>query len=67
MAAKKTGTPIIDVNTLARAVGLGKAAKQFPDDIAFAVKSAQQASASLRLRADVAAEPWPPMRVRSTT
>ena len=67
MAEKKTLTPIIDAATLARAAGLAKAAQQFPDDVAFAVRSAQQTQAALHPLDDVAAEPWPPMRMRSTT
>jgi hypothetical protein len=53
-----------DVDMLARAAGLDKALKQFPEDVAIAAQSAAMArSASGELNL-VAAEPWPPMQVR---
>lgn len=64
MAAKKKIGPAPDVATLARAAGLGKALTQFPVDIAIAAQSAAQARSTMRAADNVAAEPWPPMRVR---
>jgi hypothetical protein len=64
MTAKKT-EPKSDVQTLARAAGLDKALKQFSEDVAFAVLSAASARSAAGELNLVAAEPWPPMRVRS--
>ena len=53
-----------DVDMLARAAGLDKAFKQFPEDVAIAEQSAasaRKAAGELNL---VAAEPWPPMQSR---
>ena len=67
MAVKKAIEPGFDASTLARAAGLDKAAQQFPEDVAVAAMSAAQARNSLGTLDDVAAEPWPPMRVRRST
>jgi hypothetical protein len=64
MAVKKTRASAPDVEALARAAGLDKAYKQFPDDIAAAVQGAAHARSALHAQENVAAEPWPPMRVR---
>ena len=65
MATKKSPEPTVDVSALARAAGLDKAFKQFPDDIAAAVQAAANARNAMPALDDVAAEPWPPMRMRS--
>jgi len=65
MAVSKTRAPAPDLDALARAAGLDKALKQFPEDVAVAARSAgltRDAAGALNL---AAAEPWPPMRVRS--
>jgi hypothetical protein len=67
MAAKKAIGPALDANALALAAGLGNAVKQFPQDVEVAAMSAAQARGALGAQENVAAEPWPPMRVRSTT
>jgi hypothetical protein len=64
MAVKKMAETRPEVSALARAVGLAKAAQQFPQDVAVAIKSAEQTRAALGELDDVVAEPWPPMRVR---
>jgi hypothetical protein len=65
MAAKKAPESTPDANALARAAGLGKAVKQFPQDIALAAQAAENARSAMPGLDDAAAEPWPPMRVRS--
>jgi hypothetical protein len=65
MAKNKPSEPALDVNALARAAGLGKAVKQFPEDVAAAARSAAQARSALGAQENAAAEPWPPMRVRN--
>jgi hypothetical protein len=67
MVAKKTGAPAADAFALARAAGLHKAVKQFPDDIVAAAHGAVSAREALGAQENVAAEPWPPMRVRSSS
>ena len=64
MAAKKAPPPALDAHALARAAGLDKAVKQFPDDVIAASHAAASARNSMPAQNDVAAEPWPPMRVR---
>ncbi len=54
----------LDVDALARNAGLDLAVSQFPDDVAAAAQTAAQVRSTL-LALDSAAEPWPPMRVRS--
>lgn len=53
----------LDAFALAREAGLDKAVAQFPADVAAAAQAALQAR-SHRPALDVAAEPWPPMRMR---
>jgi len=53
-----------DVDMLARAAGLDKALKQFPEDVALAAQSAASARSAAGELDQVAAEPWPPMQVR---
>lgn len=67
MAARKSIGPVLDIHALARAAGLDKAFKQFPQDVEIAAKTAQQTSAAIGEPDNVAAEPWPPMRVRSAS
>ncbi len=64
MPARKNTSPQADVNALALAAGLQKAVEQFPQDVEIALQaaaSARNAAGELNL---VAAEPWPPMRVK---
>ena len=65
MAEKNPPEPALNANALACAAGLGKVVKQFPEDVAAAARSAVQARSALGVQENVAAEPWPPMRVRS--
>ena len=65
MPAKKTPQRALDANTLARAAGLDKAVKQFPADVVAAAHAATTARNAMPAQDDAAAEPWPPMRVRS--
>jgi len=67
MAEKKPPESALDANALACAAGLGKAVKQFPEDVAAAARSAVQARSALGAQKNAAAEPWPPMRVRSAS
>ena len=64
MAAKKLTEAKPDVFTLARAAGLNKAVKQFPADVVAAAHAAATARNAMPVLDDVAAEPWPPMRMR---
>jgi hypothetical protein len=64
MAVRKTSAFAPDVDTLARAAGLDKALKQFPEDVALAAQSAASARSAAGELDQVAAEPWPPMQVR---
>jgi hypothetical protein len=64
MPARKNTAPQPDFNALALAAGLTKAVEKFPQDIEMAAQaamSARKAAGELNL---VAAEPWPPMRVK---
>ena len=65
MKAKNT-EPKADVGALARAAGLDKALKQFPEDIAVAAHSAALTRGAAGALDQAAAEPWPPMRVRDS-
>ena len=64
MAAKKTLRSGTEVDQLARAAGLDKAVKHFPQDIAAAAQAAASARSAAGDLNQLAAEPWPPMRVR---
>ena len=64
MAVRKTGAATPDVDAYARAAGLAKAVKQFPQDIALAAQAAASARSAAGALDLVNAEPWPPMRVR---
>ncbi|MBK5206881.1 MAG: hypothetical protein JJD98_16215 [Polaromonas sp.] len=61
--------PELEARALIRQAGLGKAAMEFPEDVAVAMKTAAQARSGLVAFApdNVAAEPWPPMRMRNAT
>jgi hypothetical protein len=63
MKAKDT-EPKADVDALARAAGLDKALKQFPEDVAVAARSAALTRDAAGALDQAAAEPWPPMQVR---
>ena len=67
MAVKKASEPTFDHNALARAAGLDKAVKQFPADVAAAAQSALQTRRASGTVENVAAEPWPPMQVRTSS
>ena len=47
---------------LAKAAGLEKALKQFPDDVAAAAAQALENAGAVSVPTDPLAEPWPPMR-----
>ena len=66
MAVKNTRESALDVHAQARAAGLGKAVEQFPGDVVVAAHAAASARDTLPGQANVAAEPWPPMRVRNS-
>jgi len=65
MTAKKSPELDADIVALARAAGLDKALKNFPADISAAAHGASSARDTLPVQENVAAEPWPPMRVRN--
>ena len=65
MAAKKPPEAKLDALALARVAGLDKAVKQFPADVVTAAHAAATARDAMPALDDVAAEPWPPMRVRN--
>jgi thiamine pyrophosphate-dependent acetolactate synthase large subunit-like protein len=50
------------VAALTRAAGLDKALATFPDDVEAAAEQALKNAGVIRVPADPAAEPWPPMR-----
>lgn len=52
------------VMELARAAGLEKAARLFPDDVIAAASLARTSAAGFTAPSDPAAEPWPPMSMR---
>ena len=54
-----------EVRKLARAAGLEKAVRDFPDDVLAAAGAADKARRDFRPPADPASEPWPPMRAMS--
>lgn len=49
----------------ARVAGLEKAADRFPDELIAAAAAAADARSAFDAPLNPAAEPWPPMRVRS--
>lgn len=50
------------IELLARRAGLAKALAEFPDDVIAAARQAADVVERIKLPADPAAEPWPPMR-----
>ena len=64
MTARKPPAARLDAFALAREAGLDKAVKQFPADVDTAAHAAANARNAMPALDDVAAEPWPPMRVR---
>jgi len=50
------------IAALAHAAGLDTALANFPDDVAAAAAQALATTGAIRVPADPAAEPWPPMR-----
>ena len=57
----------IDVLALARPAGLDHAATEFPEDVAAAAEAAAQAQRACGGGGRPTDEPWPPMRVRTTS
>jgi hypothetical protein len=54
-----------EVEALARAAGLDKAVRDFPEDVVAAAGAAEKARNDFSAPADPTAEPWPPMRMKS--
>jgi hypothetical protein len=52
----------VTMELLARRAGLAKALAEFPDDVAVAARQAADVASKIKLPADRAAEPWPPMK-----
>ena len=50
------------IAALAQAAGLDKALAEFPDDVTAAAEQALKNTDAVRVPANPAAEPWPPMR-----
>jgi hypothetical protein len=50
------------IEALARAAGLEKALREFPDDVAAAAAQALNNAGAVHVPTDPTAEPWPPMR-----
>ncbi|HEY9281016.1 MAG TPA: hypothetical protein VIP51_13160 [Eoetvoesiella sp.] len=60
--------PELEARVLIHQAGLSKAAMEFPEDVAIAMKTAAQARNALAALTpiDVVSEPWPPMQARNT-
>ncbi len=56
----------LDALALARKAGLEKAMQEFPDDVIAAAQAAAHTRSALPATSNPAAEPWPPMRMRTT-
>jgi hypothetical protein len=56
-----------EVRKLARAAGLDKALRDFPDDVLAAAGAAEKARNDFAPPADSTSEPWPPMRSMSNS
>ncbi|MBI1989219.1 MAG: hypothetical protein HYS65_05720 [Betaproteobacteria bacterium] len=67
MSVKVAHESKLDVFSLALKAGLEKAVNEFPDDVTAAAQAAAQARGFLLAPDDPAAEPWPPMRVRTSS
>ncbi len=50
------------IAALARAAGLEKALTEYPDDVEAAAGQAMKNAGAVKVPADPAVEPWPPMR-----
>jgi hypothetical protein len=57
----------LDALALARNVGLEKAVDEFRDDVIAAAQAAANTRNALPANNNPAAEPWPPMRMRTTS
>ena len=57
----------LEVLALARKCGLEKAVQEFPDDVIVAAQAAAHTRSALPATGNPAAEPWPPMRMRTTS
>jgi hypothetical protein len=57
----------LDPLALARKSGLEKAVREFQDDVIAAAQAAAHTRSSLPATDNPAAEPWPPMRMRTTS
>ena len=57
----------LDVLALARKSGLEKAVHEFPHDVIAAAQAAAHTRSALPATGNPAAEPWPPMRMRTTS
>ena len=66
MAEKKGQSLPSEVVELARAAGLAQALEHFADDVSVAAQSAASSRSAAGAIDLIAAEPWPPMRVRDT-
>ena len=55
-----------EILAAARAAGLKKAAHEFPEDVVIAANAALLARSNFLPPDEVTAEPWPPMRAKST-
>jgi hypothetical protein len=55
-----------EVLALARAAGLLKAVREFPEDVAAAAGAAEKARRDFTRPDDPTSEPWPPMRAMIT-
>ncbi len=66
MSVKAT-VPKLDALALARSIGLEKAVQEFPDDVIAAAQAAAATRSALPAPCSPAAEPWPPMRMRTTS
>ena len=56
-----------DVLARARHAGLDRAAAEFPEDVVAAAEAAVQAQAACAGASTPTDEPWPPMRVRTSS
>ena len=62
-----TAEPKLDALALARKAGLEKAVQEFPDEVIAAARAAAQTRSALPAPCSPAAEPWPPMRMRTAS
>ncbi len=64
VTAKESG---LEALALAHKAGLGKAVQEFPDDVIAAAQAAAHTRSALPAANHPATEPWPPMRMRTTS